>query len=521
VRTARLTSPLDADAAPVRYLRFPLYNNGQCGISNAVMSVECGLGLAWLLGRVLVLSGNNSPSANLVSHLGVPNVHRARVTDLYEMPVPWVDAEDFDHIQSGSLLRRIFCSEPFHSALFYWPPTLDLDDSDLLFFANRRPKANFLTAREEFREVDVLEVTTPDTLSFFSYFFYLPARRRAALHCMLRRFRPKACYQEFAERVAAGIGPFNAAHVRLGDFRATFGTTTNDRSPGDVVQALAPHFPVDQTLVICTDESDNTGFFQPILQRYPRAVFLDSYILGDPELRNAFFDLPFHDDMALALVTQLVAAASEDFVGSMTSTFTAMIQRMRGNSGRAEDFKFLWNEIPDPGHELARGSHAPGKTTAFDNGHLVETRTGPYSWNRLDLWVGCEYYAWFREWPESFLQDAGARPETGETSDDTDQERVNATVQPARPAQPMAHRELSVMVYLRGEPPVRFRCMENDARLRALVDLLKLPRDDRQPRSSSLLAFPGEAGMGEVRVAAGCVVAIATHPPLDPELLAD
>jgi hypothetical protein len=497
----------------MQYLRFTLYNKGQCGISNAVMSLECGLGLALLLDRALVLEGNHSPTANLVSHLGLPNDHRARITDLYEMPLPWVEAEDFENLPTKTLRRRTLCSEPLHSALFYWPPTLKLDDPDLLLFANGKPRTNFLTARQEDRNVDVLEVDGSATLSFYSYFFYLPAPQRATLYAMLRRFHPKACYREFAARVAATIGDFNAAHIRLGDFRATYGTTTNDRSPADVLDALEPHFETAKTLVICTDESDNTEFFRPILARYPRALFLEPYILNDAELRRAFLELPYHDDMALALVSQLVAAASQNFIGSMTSTFTAMIQRMRGNLGKAEDFKFLWNEIPDPGAELERGRHARGQTIAFRDGRLLETRQGPYSWNRLDLWVGCEYYAWFREWPESFLAYGDEEPGRIDENDDHPDEYPDHSAGTHPPAVP---REINVKIHLRDQQTVSFNCLENDLFLHELFGILNKPRRDGQTNASALLHLPGKVGSYGMQVATGSLVAIETQPPVDP-----
>src|SRR5665811_393717 len=95
-----------------------------------------------------------------------------------------------------------------------------------------------------------------------------------------------------------------------------------------------------------------------IKESYRKVVFLDWHILRNygPE----FQDLPAHDSIALAYLSQLIAAQSDDFIGTMTSTFTSLIQRFRGNLGKEEPFKFLWNELPPPGAKIERGRHAFG-----------------------------------------------------------------------------------------------------------------------------------------------------------------
>ena len=86
----------------------------------------------------------------------------------------------------------------------------------------------------------------------------------------------------------------------------------------------------------------------------------------------------------------------------MTSTFSSMIQRMRGNRGKEERFKFLWNELPDEGEEVERGRHRISHCVPLDKSVMIETGNGPYSWNRVS---GRLNVAWMREWPESFLHE--------------------------------------------------------------------------------------------------------------------
>ena len=84
----------------------------------------------------------------------------------------------------------------------------------------------------------------------------------------------------------------------------------------------------------------------------------------------------------------------------MTSTFTALIQRYRGNRGKQEVFRYLWNELPAPGQPTERGRHAISDCIPLERGVMLEEFTGPYSWNRVSQLLDP---TWMREWPESFL----------------------------------------------------------------------------------------------------------------------
>src|SRR4030095_11340703 len=109
-----------------------------------------------------------------------------------------------------------------------------------------------------------------------------------------------------------------------------------------------------------------------------------------------------HRAIALAFLSQLVAARARDFVGTMTSTFTSLIQRWRGSAGLDERFKFLWNELPAASAVLARGRTAINDAVPMrPDGTMIEQYEGPYSWNRFDPRLNS---AWMREWPESFVR---------------------------------------------------------------------------------------------------------------------
>ena len=377
------------------------------------MSIECGVVLAFLTNRFLVLDGNTSPPANIVDYGGrVDNTTPSRVTDLIDIPVPWGEPDELD---LDGITGRELTEHSMMDCVFYVPGNVDITSSDAESFANGRQ--HWLCESDDLVDEPMLMMSENPippgselhrtNLSFYSYFFYLDAETRRSVHDMLARMKAKAPYAALASKVANDLGDFNAVHMRRGDFKVTYGVTVLDRQPWEAVEALDHHFKRDDRLVIVTDERDDP-FFDEIKAAYPDHVFIDHHILD--HYGDEFDRLPCRDSLALAHLSQLIAGESMDFIGSMTSTFSSMIQRYRGNSGRDEPFKFLWNELPDPQHEVKRGSHPVSDCVPLDNGVMVEEFSGPYSWNRYSRLLNP---SWMREWPESFL---GREPEEA-TSD--------------------------------------------------------------------------------------------------------
>ncbi|MEM9302140.1 MAG: O-fucosyltransferase family protein [Pseudomonadota bacterium] len=387
----------------MRYLHYTNYQSGCSGLSNAIMSIEIGVVLALLTNRMLLLDGNRTPPANIVDYQGrVDNTTPSRVTDLIDIPVPWAEPDDVD--TSGLRAKELTDQHVFGSA-FYVPGTVDIESEDARMFA--RGRETWLCETDELHHVDLLrmsedpvvlnEARNRTNLGFYSYFFYLDPENRRAAYRTLAEMRAKAPYEELAAKVAGELGGFNGVHMRRGDFKVTYGVTTLDRHPWEAIEALDYHFDRSMPLLICTDER-NDPFFDELKAAYTDHVFVDEYILD--RHGKAFAELPTHDSIALAYLSQLVTSYSQDFIGTMTSTFTSIIQRYRGNRGRVEPFKFLWNELPEPGDRLVRGRHAASDCVPMEQGVMVPEYEGPYSWNRYSSLINP---GWMREWPESIL----------------------------------------------------------------------------------------------------------------------
>ena len=390
---------------------YNVYRRGNAGLSNLIMSVELGVVLASLTDRVLVLRGNKTPTANIVQYEGlVQNTYPSRITDLIELGVPWIDAE---HINLAAYAPHELCDDPAWNSVCYMPSHLSTHSEDFRAFAEGR--THYFTVSEDLQHVPALSVSGgPDdnTLSYYSTFFYLDRAAQQQMHDALRRMTPKPELASFARKISEDLGEFNAVHIRRGDFKQTVGVTTLDRLGEDAIEAMDQHFNRQDRLIVLTDEADDP-FFDVIRESYSGAVFLDWHILRN--YGNDFNELPHHDSIALAYISQLVAARSKDFIGTMTSTFTGLIQRFRGNLGKDEPFKFLWNELPPIDAKLERGRHVFGDDIRLDAGVMVEeTHRGPYTWNRVNQRLNS---GWQREWPEAILDDtkmigrAGVRDE--------------------------------------------------------------------------------------------------------------
>lgn len=373
-----------------------VYLNGSAGLSNLIMSVELGVVVAGLSDRLLVLKGNNTPTANVVQYDGlVRNTFPSRVTDLIDLGVPWMNwNEDF----GARYASQDICDVPPWDAVFYFPSNLSLEGDDFQSFAGKRKR--FITIDDKLEHVPALSFSGGEnglTLGFYSSFFYLGRSAQQKAHDILKKMKPRREISDFAKRIANDLGVFNAVHIRRGDFKKTYGVTTLERKPSEVIEALDQNFSRSELLVILTDEAEDP-FFGDIKTAFPRHVFLDHHILQN--FGTEFQDLPAHDSIALAYISQLVAAQSDDFIGTMTSTFTALIQRMRGNLGKEEPFKYLWNELPPPDAKLEPGRHEIGDDIKLIKGVMAEEGHGPYFWNRVNQRLNI---CWMREWPESFL----------------------------------------------------------------------------------------------------------------------
>jgi len=274
--------------------------------------------------------------------------------------------------------------------VFCFPATLPTDDARFRQFRNGRWYV--YTFSEQQDEAPDLHITT-ETLGHYSYFFYLDEERRRQVVDLMKRLRPKRPYLEAADRIVSSFGPFNAIHLRRDDFVSNELsklkiTRAASISGQEIVANLASRMRRDEPLVICTDGSSREEIFGPIQQYFRETIFLDRYLRESTSIREIISQLPRYDESVQALLTQLVASKARVFAGTLFSTFTALIHRMRGLDSGESNFLYCYNDFLSP---LVR----------FNRCEFLPVDGGPFSWNRIRYPISPDAYSWMREWPES------------------------------------------------------------------------------------------------------------------------
>ena len=345
-------------------------------LTNRRMALEIGVGLAHLSGRRLSMPWHDrigpAPGARPAS-IDAPDT-RPSVFDLWEVPVDVVSDDEWD--DHSDTVHELDWG-PFGQCV-YLGDDVAVPHPGITHFANGRTRYVRLPADDD--AVSVLG----RPLSFASYFFHATGSTRRGLLQAVDGVRLRPAYLDLATRIAAELPRANVAHVRRTDLvkgiRAYAGV-----SPTMIADTLAAILPTDELLLIATEADPGSALFDPIRERFTEVEFISNVILGDHGA--AFGALEFHEDNALGAITQEVAARAERFVGTMGSTFTGMIQRLRCRRDPLEPFSYTADYTP------------PGPR--FADGRYQDSRPGRYSWNRIGLAVSPDVCSWLREWPES------------------------------------------------------------------------------------------------------------------------
>ena len=371
----------------MRRLFFPGYYSG---FSNNRMSLDIAVVLAHVTGRTLVPYRFRMPRRGAVPDEAV--LEPMLVPEMFDLPVPyvneslfktWVSTPAATHVDWPLLVNAVCCLGPTG-------PVSPPGGADFEAFRNGRPHVLALTPEQQ--EATDLHIRT-DALAHYSYLFHGDEAQRRAIIDLMRRLQPRAPYRALADRVVAHLGPFNAIHLRRGDFLRNaltqHGITRTVSVTGDeIVGNLAAHMASDEPLLICTDGSPDEDIFVPIRRHFRQARFLDDELFAVARADDSPLRLEPHDEAAVALVTQLVASRARVFAGTLFSTFTGLIHRLRAFDRPEAPYLYTHNDFLSPEVRFVRGEFLP-------------VADGPYTWNRVRYPVSPDAYSWLREWPES------------------------------------------------------------------------------------------------------------------------
>lgn len=358
------------------------------GFSNLRMALDIAVVLAHLTGRTLVPYRFRMPRRHALAASAAPVWQPMLVPELFDLPVPH---------QAGQMMKT-WLSTP-GAAECHWPALYNAvfcdaarpDDDDPRFQAFRNGRRHVLGLTAAQRDAADLHIST-EALAHYSHFFYLDPQRQADVVQLMRQLQPRAPYRQAIDDIVAGLGEFNALHLRRGDFLsnglARGGFIRSTQVTGaEIVANLAPHLHRDTPLLICTDGDPDEPLFGALLQHFRQVVFLHQH-LQTPGVAARLAALPRFDEDVEALLTQGVAAQARVFAGTLFSTFTALIHRQRALQRGERHFRYAYDDFCSPIARYEQACYRP-------------SGDGPFSWNQLRMPVTPEVYSWLREWPEA------------------------------------------------------------------------------------------------------------------------
>ena len=235
--------------------------------------------------------------------------------------------------------------------------------------------------REELVGFELID-WTHTKLSTPAYFFFLPKQeKRALLGSVKLQYLDEI--EKLAVQVLAGLGQFNAAHLRIGDFLKNYSSDDysinverfRDYANGNFTD---PSLPV----MVATDGLTEKESLRAIFPA-TELVFIDEFIFEN--YGDRFKDLPFTDFNVLTVLNQLICSHAETFIGTFRSTFTSIIHRLRQERFSKKDFNFF------PDGRVMKQIGAELK--------IVPDRPGFFDWNRYSALAPDHISAaWLREW---------------------------------------------------------------------------------------------------------------------------
>lgn len=347
----------------MKELHYNIYNDGNVGMCNILMSIENAIIIAKLTNRDIIYFYSDKP----VYTYGATS--DKNIFDLFDINFNYV------HVNSNTITEP--CEEipyNFHDSV------ISLEDIPTPDFKNGRQNVIYLYSLK-----DKQKIKTKDnkTLCFYSYLFYLNKDRKEIFDFVKNAIKPKKKYLDAAigyRNSLLSVCPegYNALAVRRGDYLFIQGATNKNYSAQDILNRIS--FKNNRCLCIISDEKD-TSFFKPISDVYP-CYFINNLISEyNPEFNG----------VENGLVQLLVGSFSEDFIGTIRSTFTSYIQRYRIYNGKEERFRFIYTTS----EETALTENVMNESIDF----------GEQTWNRIKMSQEDKRICfWLREWPECYPQ---------------------------------------------------------------------------------------------------------------------
>lgn len=340
----------------MKTLHYNIYNNGNVGMCNILMSIENALIIAKLTDRDNII---------FYQDLLIFNSQNKFIQDLFDI--------NFNiEFRNTSELNQDIQSllYDFYNTVFYNEEYLTED------FLNGRTNIINLNHYKHYNDIRTLNY---NTLAFYSYIFYLTDNKKEIQEFIKFTIKLKFKYTDIALSILSQLSDFNCVNVRRGDYLYILGNNNSTVQVKDFLLILKKNFSREKTLLVTTDEKDKS-YFEDLNTEFNNILFVKDF------LQN--FEL---DDAEKGLISLIISSYSTNFIGTMKSTFTAYIQRYRLYNGLNDDFKYLYTQF----EELVLNEH----------GRIKEESFGFHTWNRYKLSESTkQIFFWIKEWDECYLK---------------------------------------------------------------------------------------------------------------------
>ena len=358
------------------------FNPHSAGLVNVIMSYELFLAIAEITKRKVIL-----PPCCRIDHLkdSHANFEWIDIWSLFneDILLEEFDCIDHDDVPEFKKYLDIMKSEASYTENIdqcgldlyqYIEPRGFISDSHVVFVNDIKKTKDFRKFAYK-RDVFDLNTVNEQFLHFesnlFGHFWYnvYPGgedERNKLKNKINRVLTYRDEFYSYADVVSQKIGPYNAIHIRRGDFllarKEEIVDVTDSEDLLDAIEDLPFENP-DLPLYIATDEKD-ISFFDEIKERYDIYFYTDIY--------NLFNDDSPKDKLKRAVLEQIVCAQADNFFGTYYSTFSKRINIMRGLDGRqaadhfgVNDFNvdenlthvFPWLEMPNKHWNWCSSSH--------------------------------------------------------------------------------------------------------------------------------------------------------------------
>lgn len=336
-------------------LHVNLHNGGKSGMCNSIMSIQVGLIMRELGGFDHVkfyFQGN---------------------------PYLFPENENVSGVLGNFGERVSFEYGPTPLAPYQLPST-----HTTAYYAESAPPKEFMNGRLDSFNLTNLAVRYGDcvlneSLGYFSYVFSLSRSERRMVYDLIFSGRELSFSEDIFSMAMTiseewGIPDSIAVHVRRGDYMmvesAKNASFDGQALLGSINRLMDSYIglPKYNQIIVLTDEKDRS-YFDPLVnavesnqvRAIKRVLFLDDIVAA------RFPDVPSHIQSAVVLCAAVFAG---DFMGTMYSTFSGIIQQMRHASTGVASYKYLFPQ--DNSIKLNM------------DGSIKRSSFGTYSWNRLE-----------------------------------------------------------------------------------------------------------------------------------------